>query len=340
MRAVGILLASILGIAGCGDDLPPIRYETEKALIGTDFDLPLCEGDLVRLDTQIRFVEDFLDAESDEKIEIYVYEDQPPGCPGLGCWNTNLGVVQTLWNSVDHEVVHAVVARFASPPAFWSEGIAVALERNGTHEGGATVLDSAAITDERQLDYATAGHFVRWLLETRDSAAYPRILNGESVDAIYGASLEDLAAEHEATRPHAYPPWSPCDYPELTEAEPGIWTETIAVSCSEPDSSSAEGYRFAVPRSVELEAGRYELTTTGGVGTRVVGCQMDAWPDPPPSMANGDVPNEVENSQTSVGLLFHSGSTHELNLTDGVYKVVVSTEADAEDVTVDLRRVE
>ena len=85
-----MLLVLTLGSAGCGEDLPPIRYETDKALIGTDFDLPLCEGDFDRLDAQIRFVEGFLDAASDEKIEIYVYENQPPDCPGLGCWNTEL----------------------------------------------------------------------------------------------------------------------------------------------------------------------------------------------------------------------------------------------------------
>lgn len=92
-------------------------------------------------------------------------------------------------------------------------------------------------------------------------------------------------------------------------------------------------------RSVELSAGRYTLETIGGSGTRIVGCQMDVWEEAPPPMANGDVPNQVESSQTAVGVLFRSGEVHEIALTDGTYKVVVATRELEEEVTVELRRV-
>lgn len=63
-------------------DLPSIQYRTEEALIGTDFDIMLCPDDLDRIDRHIAFVEDMLDAQSDEKIEIYLYASQPRGVTG------------------------------------------------------------------------------------------------------------------------------------------------------------------------------------------------------------------------------------------------------------------
>ena len=72
----------------------------------------------------------------------------------------------------------------------------------------------------------------------------------------------------------------------------------------------------------------------------MVGCQLDIWEQAPEPMVHGDLPNEVENSQTAVGLLFASGEIHELELTAETYKVVVATEAVEEAVRVDLRRLD
>ncbi len=338
-----VLVACCVGAQGCAEPLPPIRYVTEKALIGTDFDEEVCPSQLEAIDEQIRFVEGMLDAASDEKIEIYVYSidsESLPSCDGFGCYDYERDIIQTLWPAIGHEVVHAVEARFvARPIRFWSEGIAVALDGRGTHEGWSPVIDNVGVTDYRELDYATTGHFVRWLLENEDPALIKPVLKGESVEAVYGRSIETLAAEYEAEHPFAYPPWSPCDYRALPSVEPERWAETIEISCDNPDGTAGENYRRSVVRSVELSAGRYALETIGGSGTRIVGCQMDVWEEAPPELANGDVPNEVENSQTAVGLLFASGQVHELALTDGTYKVVVATLELEEQVSVELRRV-
>lgn len=333
-----------VGASACQEPLPPIRYVTEKAIIGTEFEEEVCPYQLRAIDDQIRFVEDVLGAPSDEKIEIYVYSidsDALPRCDGLGCYDHRRDIIQTYWASIDHEVVHAVAARFVEEPrTFWSEGIAVSLEEQGTHEGWSTVMDNVTVTDYRDLDYATAGHFVRDLLETEDPTLIRRVLKGESTDAVYGRSVEALAAAYEAERPYAYPPWFPCDYPALPSIEDGRWTETIDVSCDHPEGTAGENYQRSVVRSVELAAGTYALETIGGSGTRIVGCQMDVWEEEPPMNANGDVPNQVEMSQTAVGVLFDSGQVHEIRLTEGTYKVVVATLEEREVVTVELLRVE
>jgi hypothetical protein len=334
------LLVTCTVLTACRDPLPPVRYVTEKAIIATDFDEEICPSQLEDLDDHIRFVEDILGSPSDEKIEIYVYGERPPNCDGLGCYRYGEDIIETHWSEVDHEVVHAVEARFVDDPrAFWSEGIAVSLEDNGTHEGPTSVLSNVGASDYRGLDYSTAGHFVRWLLENEDPTLIRRMLKGESTDVVYGRTIEALAEAYEVERPYAYPPWFPCDHPALPSTEEGRWAETIDVSCEHPDGTSGENYRRSVVRSVELEAGTYTLETIGGSGTRIVGCQMDAWEEEPPSMANGDVPNEVEMSQTAVGVLFESGTVHEVELTAGTYKVVVATLELREEVSVELRRV-
>jgi len=64
-----------------------------------------------------------LDAPSDEKIEIYIYASQSPRCyGGISCYDALRRMVRTRWGSLEHEVVHAVVDRFAQPTVFWSDG--------------------------------------------------------------------------------------------------------------------------------------------------------------------------------------------------------------------------
>jgi hypothetical protein len=319
-------------------DLPSIQYETDEALIGTDFDVPLCPDDLDRIDRHIAFVEDILDAESDEKIEIYIYASSPPRCRegGYSCYDDRRKMVRTNWSDLEHEVVHAVVDRFAKPPPFWGEGIAVALDRNGTHLGVATVMQSIHVPDSRDLDYSTAGHFVRWLLEEHDPAHIRPILTGAAFEPTYGMPFDDAAASYEAEHPFAYPPWFPCDHPPLPWQD-GVWRESLDIGCDTEGGSTGEGGPFSVLRTVELEPGSYELDVHGGFGIRLLGCQTDVFIDEPPAMVHGDVPNQVESSQTHPGVLFESGSVHEFEITEpGLFKVVVMAMDEGESVQLEL----
>ena len=75
----------------------------------------------------IELVEDFLGAPSDERIEIYLYADSPPQC-ALVCY-TPEGYIAANWNALDHEVVHAVVARFAPTTTPEDPELVAAVER-------------------------------------------------------------------------------------------------------------------------------------------------------------------------------------------------------------------
>jgi hypothetical protein len=339
-----VRLGTVLAPFGCSAclELPSIQYETEEALIGTDFDVPLCPDDLDRIDRHIAFVEDMLDAQSNEKIEIYIYAGSPPRCHegGYSCYDDRRKMIRTNWSDLEHEVVHAIVDRFAEPPPFWNEGIAVALDRNGTHHGVATVMQSIHVRDSLDLDYSTAGHFVRWLLDEYDPTHIRPILEGAAFEPMYGVPFANTAASYEAERPYAYPPWFPCDYP-LLPWQDGVWRESLEITCDAKGGSTAEGGPFSVLRTVELEPGGYELDIHGGFGVRLLGCQIDAFeeaPPAPPAMFHGDVPNQVEFSQTHPGRLFESGSVHDIEITEpGLFKVIVMANEEWETVVVELR---
>lgn len=338
---LGGTFATALACSACLD-LPPIQYETEEAIIGTDFDVVLCQDDLDRIDRHIAFVEDILDAASDEKIEIYIYASSPPRCPGPegnSCYDTRRKIIRTHGSMLEHEIVHAVVDRFAEPPPFWNEGIAVALDGNGTHHGTATVMQSIHVDDAADLDYSTAGHFVRWLLEEHDPTNIRPILDGAAFEPTYDLPFQEAAALFEDEQPFAYPPWFPCDYPPLLPDEDGEgWRETLEITCDFPGGSTAEGGPYSVLRTVELPPGSYEIDTQGGLGTRLLGCQTDVFEDEPPPNFHGDVPNQVESSQTHPGVLFESGSVHEFEITEpGLFKVVAMARDEHESVEIELR---
>ncbi len=334
-------LASLttLAITSCAEPLPAIRYRTEQAVIGTSFEHSICPSDLQWLDDHIERVEDLLGAASDEPLEIYVYDGFPPQCTLDGCYTSD-GYIAANWHALDHEVVHAIVDRFADPPAFWNEGIAEALAERGTSRGWRqSVVDNVSANTSTEVDYATAGHFVRWLVETRGIESVREVLERASVELVLGEMLVDLQAQYEAEAPYTYPPISDaCDYLELPLVEDAFWYERTPISCETEGTSRFEGFWVSAVRAVDLEAGRYVLEVGGGEGARIVGCQDRAWPERPPEMVNGDVPNAVEHSQTEWGRLFESGRTHELALTDGRYKIVLPTWEDEETVEISLRR--
>jgi len=325
---------------GCSEPLPSIRYETDQASIGTNFEQALCGHDLTWVDEHIEFLEDALDARSDDPVRIYLYVGRPPQCRGLGCYTE--GYVAGDWSSIDHEIVHAIVARFAHPPLFSSEGIAEALSGRGTQRAmNATVADSLLVRDSAKLSYYTAGHFMRWLIEERgDLAAARRLLETGDADGIYGASLEELGEVYETDAPFSYPPLNPCNYTTLARVGEGHWYEEIDLTCEHPDATRfGEGW-VTLLRSVELEGGTYELRVEGGRGARLLGCQEDVLYEPPPEMAFGDTQSSAEWLQTARGVLFESGKTHVLELEPGRYKIDVPSDLDRERVGIDVRAVE
>lgn len=338
------LIVCALVSSSCADPLPPLRYETEKAVIGTDFDDPLCGYELTAIDEQIEFAEIMLDAPSSEKVEIYLYDYAPEFCGNeavSGCYNPEQDIIVSKWAPLDHEIVHAVVNRFARPKPFWSEGIAEALRPNRpTIRGFVPIEDNAATTTSRAVERFGAGHFVRWALDRHDMESVKRVLRGESTESALGGTIESLAAQYESEAPQASPGLAPCDFPALAPTAPQRWQETIEVSCDRPDVTRFSERGWTVLRSVELEGGQYEFEVNGtDAWGRLLGCLTEPLHDPIGSMMHGDTMSELEHSLTAPGVRFESGVVHTLELTAGVYELAVPVDHNGQEVEIRLARV-
>ncbi|MEM9457493.1 MAG: hypothetical protein AAGF11_25160 [Myxococcota bacterium] len=328
-------------VGACAEPLPPLRYETEQAVIGTGFDDPLCGYDFPWIDNQIEFVEEMLDAASSEKVEIYLYGDAPAFCGSeaiSGCYNPRRDIVVSAWWAVDHEIVHAVVDRFADARPFWDEGIAEALQlHRPTVRGFVPIKDNAATNDGIDVERRGAGHFTRWLIDNHGVGALKRVLKRE---AALGASLETLAAAYEAEAPEAYQSWAPCDYPSLTQTGPEQWSEAAEVSCERSDVTRFSERKRTLLRSVELAGGRYTFEVSGtDTWGQLLGCLTEPRYEPVEPMLHGDTMSELEHSLTAPGVRFEAGVVHTIELTGGLYKIEVPVEEDGLRVEVSLTRI-
>lgn len=322
MQAVLACVAS----CGAGESLPPIRYETETTVVGTAFEDPLCAGDLAFLDKTVRFAEEMLGVEAETPIEVYLYDVGEVPCEEspFGCYTPGTGRVTSLWAGVDHELVHAVSTSIKFPSTFWEEGVAEALNGAGTHLYD-RMLSSDALTSVERPNYAAAGHFVRWLIETRGMDRLNRAIRQQPLEKIYGQSAEELVADYNETAPWGYPAWAPCPQPEVPQVSDGSWAESLTFSCETELATAKEWYGTSLFRTLALEAGTYEITLAGGLGALVVGCQMDVLEERPVEMSHGDLMNEAERSQTAFGTFLESGKVHEITITDGVYRFAISS---------------
>lgn len=330
MSRLAVLIVLLVG--ACSDEdgleLPPLEFESRRARIGVGVwtDHPLYAADLEHLDSRIEYVEARLGVRRDSPVTIYLLEwdDMPCGQEALACYFGEEDEIFTTWQSVDHEIVHAVTREIEFPSQFWSEGAAELLSGNGTRKDTRTVLQPDDIEAESLLTYMTAGHFSRYLVETRGWERFGRVIRGELVEAVYGEPIDALTEAYEAEAPFAYPPLEPCPYPPLPQIDDGVWGEDVEVSQESPEAtqfewisgSSAPGP--AVIRSLELEAGTYAVEVRGGTGFIAIGCHTEVLFEEPMPPSSGDLLNEVDQA---AGTLFPPIGVHVLEVTAGVYRV-------------------
>lgn len=329
---------------GCDEGSTTPVYRTEEAVVHAD--VALCAPHLAYLDAHIRQAEQILEAESDELVDVTVFDALPvPGCPAgtLGCYRREPDEVRAMWSAVDHEVVHAVGARIAEPlDPFWREGLAEAVSGRRTQAGLESVLDS--LDDEpHELSYATAGHFVRWLIETHGVEHMPALARGAPFSDIYEINIEAAAETYESTAPWSYPARDSCDFEAIELDENSATTADVVVAC---DDATAPDYLFlATHRTMRLDqGGEFELRVDRGIGVFIMACQLDVLVDEPDSDFVGDVLREgslATGPLPGLPTFFESDVTHALHLEAGAYRFTFqgSEELAPQTMSLEFRRI-
>lgn len=274
----GLLVLGTLGSSmSCADPGPfEVRYETEYLRIGTEFDYPLCGGDLAYLDAQVAGLEEALSTRAEAPINLYLWENPPKGYCATddspGCYSSATHTIHSTSFSLDHELVHAVVASFADPPPFFSEGAAEALDRRRlvsvqTPDPLANFERSTA-----EVDYGSAGLFMRWLWERYGPELFIALLEDsrppfEAFEGVYGLTAEAAEEMFFAELPHSYPPLVDCQIPELPEVGNGQWSEGLVLDCSRDDVRGGDGLQATARLLTITQPGSYAIEFEGSAAT-------------------------------------------------------------------------
>lgn len=318
------ILLSVGLCGGCAEDqLPPILWETERAIIGSELEgFELCHDDFAMLDEHVALVEDMLGVERSSKLKVYFYDldGLPCGVSPQGCYRHDTDQIHmATWDGLDHEIVHAV-APDSFPSLFWEEGTADALRWVGTIGDGERVLENATKNRPEELDYLNARHFVRWIIETHGLESLRRIISGATEEEATGSSFDELAAAHRESVPYAYPALEPyiCPFDALPELEAGVWQEDFDLGCDQPGATGVGGVGgVSVVRTIDLEPGRYRLVQRGGSFTALLGCQLTPNEAPLPEMFHGAAFNEAELSRKAPPTYYPAEEEHILDVTRG-----------------------
>ncbi|EDM80665.1 hypothetical protein PPSIR1_37269 [Plesiocystis pacifica SIR-1] len=278
-----------------------IRYETEHLQIGTGFDYPLCAGDLAAYEAQVVGLESLLSTTVDEPITVYLWEDAPSSYCGegpQGCYSPDENAIYTTSFALDHELVHAVVYGFARPPGFFDEGSAEALRRRRL----VSVQQPDPLANFElsggEVDYGSAGLFMRWLWERFGAEAFIAILKDErppleAFEAVYGMSPESAEAMFFEELPYGYPPLTSCEVDPLPAVDEGRWEASVRLDCGSDDVYGGDGVRGTARTVTLTEAGDYAVSFEG-VSATIRRCADEilelapedgdpAWGDVPPT---------------------------------------------------------
>jgi len=289
---------------------------------------PLCEGDLAAIERSIVRIEGLLDAEDGDPLEIFLHDRVATlGCSTVlaGCYVD--GEIHTLWQAIDHEIVHAIASRLERSSSFWNEGIAVAL--SGRIRRGRTGVDSNLALSPGDLDYSTAGHFVRWLVEDHGIEGVRKIARGQTFRDSYEMDLEDAITEYESSAPWSYPSWNPCPGTLLTPMAPGHFEASIEINCSEMEDTTQLSLGVATVRTFDIEnAGSYRLFIGGGTHVFMVACQLDVVEEPPDSDFLGDIIREDAGAKPPT--VFFSDVENEVWLEPGRIQIRFATDEGVE----------
>ena len=164
----------------------------------------------------------------------------------------------------------------------WLEGIASALSGR-TRDGQEEVGSLLGLEDSRQVDYGTAGHFVRWLLEEHGVDGIRALQRESPFEQAYELELADAIEDYEANAPWSYPRRSPCRGEPLEATSEGRWAHDIQVDCDDPFGSAEYQSGPMVLRTVDIEEpGMYRLFVTEASRVGAIACQLETLLEPAP----------------------------------------------------------
>lgn len=335
-------LAAILILTACQDVDGRYVVEIGEVAIVTS-DSQLCQGDITHIEQTIDRFEDILDTTVREPIPIFIHSrfaDVITGCGSnvAGCFN-NDEEVHTLWQALEHEIVHAVAFPLGSSSFFWDEGIAVALSGR-TRQGETDVSANFDLERGESLDYPTAGHFTRWLVEERGHEGLRALARKQPLSDAYGIELVEAIQGYEDDAPWSYPSMDPCRGMALSPTGPDTWDVEVIIDCTEPSSTSRRSLGAGATRTIDIEqSGTYSLYLDGGHGVSIVACQLDVIDEPPDGDFAGDIIREEAGLKPPSG--FASGQEHQIDLEPGRLLLYLSTDEGVteEEIGVHLHRI-
>ena len=295
--ARGALLA--LALCACGPPEPARWYEGEHLRVGTYFDEPrLCRGNVARLDGAAERIASDLDVglgprldvlwlQGEDELRAYlpkICKDRFDGGIPQGCAFSK--TVYGTPSALEHELVHAVVLRAGVVMLdFFNEGLAEALT-NKHMIFGKTRPEAELGRPPRDLDYQTAGHFMRFAIETegiegaRNLARRSAVAPKRAFERSFGVSFEEMEARYLEEAPWSFPQREPCAYPELHEVAPGRWDETVAVDCDAEDAEGDSTHPQVTRTLLVTEPGPYNVLIPPETWLHLVRCQTDPLPVP------------------------------------------------------------
>lgn len=256
----------------------PFEYATEHLVVHSDIER--CAGDFARWDGFVEFAVAYLDEPTpEEPLEIYVWEASNFDGEALcgywtgGCFYESTGISYASSYSVEHELVHSLTRDYATWDSFFVEGLAEAL--SGANQFG-HIGPIFPVRGSSHVEYASAGHFVRWLLETRGRDLLVMHMNGNGgvaqFEDIYGVAFDTLTEAYYTTASWLYPRLYryPANSLEI-EAEK-MWSSELEFSCDRDDVRGTKDGLMVVRELTILETDYYAFWTSAGgpiIGARV-----------------------------------------------------------------------
>ncbi len=212
MKSSRTIWLIFLGAAACSDTTPPGFITEHLEVEPSDSDV-VCRGSLDDMEAQIVRVAAMLDVDIPFTIPVYfgqsavdkhcnAFSDIQLGGCARGLGEDTYVATETLF--AYHELVHAVrLVNGAKGPRFYEEGIAnvfsgfrpfpyyVEVYANEITRGPES-LSMSAWSDFQGDDYAIAGHFMSWLLNTYGEETVAAFLN----DARLSTATDEAFLDH------------------------------------------------------------------------------------------------------------------------------------------------